>query len=72
VDLKDKADRDVFYALVAQSDVYIQNFGGRGGAHRRDFETLSGINPKWSTARSAASGGRPYAQRRSTIRWARP
>ena len=65
LDLKDKADRDVFYALVAQSDVYIQNF--RPGAAARigaDFETLSGINPKLVYCSISGFGpDGPYAQR---------
>jgi crotonobetainyl-CoA:carnitine CoA-transferase CaiB-like acyl-CoA transferase len=65
LDLKDKTDRDVFYALVAQSDVYIQNF--RPGAAARigaDYETLSGINPKLIYCSISGFGpDGPYAQR---------
>ena len=47
LDLKDEADRTVFHNLIAQCDVYIQNF--RPGAAARigaDFDTLIKINPR--------------------------
>lgn len=46
LDLKDVADRALFYALVGQADVYLQNF--RPGAAARlgaDYETLAKLNP---------------------------
>jgi crotonobetainyl-CoA:carnitine CoA-transferase CaiB-like acyl-CoA transferase len=65
LDLKDEADREVFYKLIAQSDVYIQNF--RPGAAARfgaDFETLIKINPKLVYCSISGFGpDGPYAQR---------
>jgi crotonobetainyl-CoA:carnitine CoA-transferase CaiB-like acyl-CoA transferase len=65
LDLKDEADRAVFYKLIAQSDVYIQNF--RPGAAARfgaDFETLIKINPKLVYCSISGFGpDGPYAQR---------
>lgn len=46
LDLKTSADREVFYDLIRNADVYIQNF--RPGAAARigaDYETLKAINP---------------------------
>lgn len=65
LDLKAPADRDVFYQLIAQSDVYIQNF--RPGAAARfgaDFDTLIKINPKLIYCSISGFGpDGPYAQR---------
>jgi crotonobetainyl-CoA:carnitine CoA-transferase CaiB-like acyl-CoA transferase len=47
LDLKSKGDRELFHALVAQADIYIQNF--RPGAAARvaaDHATLARINPQ--------------------------
>ncbi len=47
LDLKDTADLEIFYRLVAESDVVVENF--RPGVVNRlkvDFETLKEINPK--------------------------
>lgn len=47
LNLKDDEDRSVFRDLIAQADVYIQNF--RPGAAARmsaDWETLRAINPR--------------------------
>ncbi len=67
LNLKDAADIAVFRELVAQSDVYIQNF--RPGAASRmgaDFETLIGINPKLVYASISGFGqDGPYAHRPS-------
>jgi crotonobetainyl-CoA:carnitine CoA-transferase CaiB-like acyl-CoA transferase len=65
LDLKNLADREIFYALIAQSDVYIQNF--RPGAAARfgaDFETLIKINPRLVYCSISGFGpDGPYAQR---------
>jgi crotonobetainyl-CoA:carnitine CoA-transferase CaiB-like acyl-CoA transferase len=65
LDLKSDADREVFYQLIAQADVYIQNF--RPGAAARigaDYETLSKINPKLIYCSISGFGpDGPYAQR---------
>ncbi len=47
IDLKCDAGRDVFYRLVRDSDVFLQNF--RAGVPERlkiDYQTLRGINPR--------------------------
>src|SRR5690606_35122493 len=60
-----EGDRDIFYKLIAQSDVYIQNF--RPGAAARfgaDYETLIKINPKLVYCSISGFGpDGPYAQR---------
>jgi crotonobetainyl-CoA:carnitine CoA-transferase CaiB-like acyl-CoA transferase len=65
LDLKNLEDREIFYALIAQSDVYIQNF--RPGAAARfgaDFETLIKINPRLVYCSISGFGpDGPYAQR---------
>ncbi|MGK6314184.1 CaiB/BaiF CoA transferase family protein [Neorhizobium sp. DT-125] len=65
LDLKSEKDREVFYQLIAQADVYIQNF--RPGAAARigaDYETLSKINPKLIYCSISGFGpDGPYAQR---------
>lgn len=65
MDLKSEKDREVFYQLIAQADVYIQNF--RPGAAARigaDYETLSKINPKLIYCSISGFGpDGPYAQR---------
>lgn len=65
LDLKSSADREVFYQLIAQADVYIQNF--RPGAARRigaDYDTLHKINPRLIYCSISGFGpDGPYAQR---------
>src|SRR5476649_1953471 len=47
LNLKDPADKTVFSELIAQADVYIQNFRpGAAGRMGADYETLSAINPR--------------------------
>ncbi|MGB3416036.1 MAG: CoA transferase [Mesorhizobium sp.] len=65
LDLKNLEDREIFYALISQSDVYIQNF--RPGVAARfgaDFETLIRINPRLIYCSISGFGpDGPYAQR---------
>jgi crotonobetainyl-CoA:carnitine CoA-transferase CaiB-like acyl-CoA transferase len=65
LDLKSEGDRKLFYELIAQADVYIQNF--RPGAAKRigaDYETLSKINPKLIYCSISGFGpDGPYAHR---------
>jgi crotonobetainyl-CoA:carnitine CoA-transferase CaiB-like acyl-CoA transferase len=65
LDLKSEKDREIFYQLIAQADVYIQNF--RPGAAARigaDYETLSKINPKLIYCSISGFGpDGPYSQR---------
>ena len=67
LDLRAGEDRDVFRALVANADVYIQNF--RPGAARRlgaDWESLSAVNPRLVYASISGFGpDGPYAERPS-------
>jgi crotonobetainyl-CoA:carnitine CoA-transferase CaiB-like acyl-CoA transferase len=47
LDLKDPADRDIFYALVKTADVLVEN--ARPGVSKRlgmDYETLKEVNPR--------------------------
>ena len=47
VDLKNPAGRDVFYKLVAQSDVFLSNMGTDSlKAVGLDYEQLSSVNPR--------------------------
>ena len=47
LNLKDAADGEVFRRLIAEADVYIQNFRpGAAGRMGADYETLSKINPR--------------------------
>lgn len=65
LDLKSETDREIFYRLITQADVYIQNF--RPGAAARigaDYETLSRINPKLIYCSISGFGpDGPYSQR---------
>lgn len=65
LNLKAESDREVFYQLIAQADVYIQNF--RPGAAARigaDYETLSKINPKLIYCSISGFGpDGPYSER---------
>jgi crotonobetainyl-CoA:carnitine CoA-transferase CaiB-like acyl-CoA transferase len=65
LDLKNDQDRDVFYQLIAQADVYIQNFRpGAAGRFGADYETLARINPKLIYCSISGFGpDGPYAQR---------
>ncbi|MCQ1767798.1 CoA transferase [Neorhizobium galegae] len=65
LDLKNEQDRDVFYQLIAQADVYIQNFRpGAAGRIGADYETLSKINPRLIYCSISGFGpDGPYAQR---------
>ncbi|MBT4518377.1 MAG: CoA transferase [Halieaceae bacterium] len=57
LDLKNPQGREVLYALVAKSDVFVQNF--RGGVARRlgvDYETLRKHNPKLIYASGSGYG----------------
>jgi len=65
LDMKRDADRDVFYDLIRQADVYVQNF--RPGAAARlgaDAQTLQAINPRlvYCSISGFGSDG-PYAKR---------
>lgn len=65
LDMKSDADREVFYDLIRQADVYIQNF--RPGAAARigaDYETLRAINPRLVYCSISGFGpDGPYAKR---------
>ncbi|WP_102959435.1 CaiB/BaiF CoA transferase family protein [Mangrovicella endophytica] len=65
LDLKDAGERAIFHQLIAEADVYIQNF--RPGAAQRigaDYETLSAVNPKLVYCSISGFGpDGPYAQR---------
>lgn len=65
LDLKGDEDRQVFYDLIRQADVYIQNF--RPGAAARfgaDYETLKAINPRLVYCSISGFGqDGPYAKR---------
>ena len=67
LNLKEPADGEVFKDLVAQADVYIQNF--RPGAATRmgaDYEQLSAINPRLVYCSISGFGqDGPYAHRPS-------
>jgi crotonobetainyl-CoA:carnitine CoA-transferase CaiB-like acyl-CoA transferase len=67
LNLKEPADAEVFKDLIAQADVYIQNF--RPGAATRmgaDYESLSKLNPKLVYASISGFGqDGPYAHRPS-------
>ncbi|MDR6820172.1 crotonobetainyl-CoA:carnitine CoA-transferase CaiB-like acyl-CoA transferase [Neorhizobium sp. 2083] len=65
LDLKSEKDREVFYQLIAQADVYIQNFRpGAAGRIGADYETLSKVNPKLIYCSISGFGpDGPYAQR---------
>ncbi|TCL65227.1 CoA transferase [Rhizobium sp. BK251] len=65
LDLKSEKDREIFYRLIAQADVYIQNFRpGAAGRIGADYETLSKINPKLIYCSISGFGpDGPYAQR---------
>ncbi|MGB3390772.1 MAG: CoA transferase [Pseudaminobacter sp.] len=65
LNLKDEGDRDIFYKLIAQSDVYIQNFRpGAAGRFGADFDTLIKVNPKLIYCSISGFGqDGPYAQR---------
>jgi crotonobetainyl-CoA:carnitine CoA-transferase CaiB-like acyl-CoA transferase len=67
LDLKDEAERALFYDLVKQADVYIQNFRpGAAGRMGADYETLKAINPKlvYCSISGFGSSG-PYVARPS-------
>ena len=65
LDMKAEADRAVFYDLIREADVYIQNF--RPGAAARigaDYETLRAINPRLVYCSISGFGpDGPYAKR---------
>ena len=65
LDMKRDADRDVFYDLIRQADVYVQNF--RPGAVARlgaDAQTLQSINPRLVYCSISGFGpDGPYAKR---------
>ncbi len=65
LDMKRDADRDLFYDLIRQADVYVQNF--RPGAAARlgaDPETLQSINPRLVYCSISGFGpDGPYAKR---------
>ncbi|MCQ1570332.1 CoA transferase [Neorhizobium galegae] len=65
LDLKSEKDREIFYQLIAQADVYIQNFRpGAAGRIGADYETLSKINPRLIYCSISGFGpDGPYAQR---------
>jgi len=65
LDLKNEADREIFYKLIAQADVYIQNFRpGAAGRIGADYDTLAKINPKLIYCSISGFGpDGPYAQR---------
>jgi len=65
LDLKSEKDREIFYQLIAQADVYIQNFRpGAAGRIGADYETLSKVNPKLIYCSISGFGpDGPYAQR---------
>ena len=67
LNLKEPVDAEVFRELIAEADVYIQNF--RPGAASRmgaDYETLSKINPRLVYASISGFGqDGPYAHRPS-------
>jgi crotonobetainyl-CoA:carnitine CoA-transferase CaiB-like acyl-CoA transferase len=47
LDLKQAGDRELFHALIASADVYIQNFRpGAAGRVGADYATLSAIQPR--------------------------
>ncbi len=47
VDLKSEGDRAIFYDLIRNADIYIQNFRpGAAGRMGADYETLKAINPR--------------------------
>jgi len=65
LDLKSDSDREAFYALIRQADVFVQNF--RPGVAARfgaDPETLQSINPRlvYCSISGFGSDG-PYAKR---------
>lgn len=65
LDLKAAPDREVFYNLIRNADIYIQNF--RPGAAKRfqaDYETLKAINPALIYCAISGFGpDGPYAHR---------
>ncbi len=65
LDMKRDADRDLFYDLIRQADVYVQNF--RPGAAARlgaDPKTLQSINPRLVYCSISGFGpDGPYAKR---------
>ena len=65
LDMKRDADRDLFYDLIRQADVYVQNF--RPGAAARigaDAKTLQSINPRLVYCSISGFGpDGPYAKR---------
>lgn len=65
LDMKDVEDRALFHRLIAQADVYIQNFRpGAAGRIGADFETLARINPKLVYCSISGFGpDGPYAKR---------
>lgn len=65
LDMKAQADKEVFYDLIRQADVYIQNFRpGAAGRIGADVETLHAINPKLVYCSISGFGpDGPYAKR---------
>ena len=65
LDMKRGADRDLFYDMIRQADVYVQNF--RPGAAARlgaDAQTLQSINPRLVYCSISGFGpDGPYAKR---------
>jgi crotonobetainyl-CoA:carnitine CoA-transferase CaiB-like acyl-CoA transferase len=65
LDMKREADRDLFYDMIRQADVYVQNF--RPGAAARlgaDAQTLQSINPRLVYCSISGFGpDGPYAKR---------
>ncbi|MEI9892295.1 MAG: CoA transferase [Caulobacteraceae bacterium] len=67
VDLKSEGDRAIFYDLIRNADVYIQNFRpGAAGRMGADYETLKAINPRLVYCSISGFGQTgPYAARPS-------
>ena len=73
LDMKQPGDRELFYSLTREADVYIQNF--RPGTAERlgaGLGQLQSLNPVSCTARSAASAqAAPTPTGRATTPWRR-
>ncbi len=67
LNLKEAADKEVFRDLIAQADVYIQNFRpGAAGRMGADYEALSAINPRLVYCSISGFGSEgPYVARPS-------